>query len=76
MALPLGPAGKFDALVFFAYLTCFASLAKQDRTSIVEFKNGKINFKQKPMSFEKQSETLQGTVDAPFYIRIDDDDMV
>ena len=33
---------------------------KQDRASIVELKNGKVVFKQKPISFEKQSDTLQG----------------
>ncbi|KAJ3508632.1 hypothetical protein NLJ89_g5647 [Agrocybe chaxingu] len=35
---------------------------KQEKTSIVELRNGKINFKQKPLSFEKQSETLQEIV--------------
>ena len=33
---------------------------KQDKASIVELKNGKVVFKQKPISFEKQSDTLQG----------------
>ena len=33
---------------------------KQDKVSIVELKNGKVVFKQKPISFEKQSDTLQG----------------
>ena len=28
--------------------------------SIVELKNGKVVFRQKPISFEKQSDTLQG----------------
>ena len=32
----------------------------QDKASIVELKNGKVVFKQKPISFEKQSDTLQG----------------
>ena len=32
----------------------------QDKVSIVELKNGKVLFKQKPISFEKQSDTLQG----------------
>ncbi|PPQ77583.1 hypothetical protein CVT25_011375 [Psilocybe cyanescens] len=35
---------------------------KQNRVSIVELKNGKVLFKQKPISFEKQSETLQEIV--------------
>ncbi|KDR81817.1 hypothetical protein GALMADRAFT_240043 [Galerina marginata CBS 339.88] len=35
---------------------------KQERTRIVELKNGKVYFKQKPISFEKQSETLQEIV--------------
>ena len=33
---------------------------KQDKVSTVELKNGKVVFKQKPISFEKQSDTLQG----------------
>ena len=33
---------------------------KQDKACIVELKNGKVVFKQKPISFEKQSDTLQG----------------
>ena len=33
---------------------------KQDKAFIVELKNGKVVFKQKPISFEKQSDTLQG----------------
>ncbi|CAA7265402.1 unnamed protein product [Cyclocybe aegerita] len=35
---------------------------KQEKASIVELRNGKVNFKQKPLSFEKQSETLQEIV--------------
>ncbi|KAF9566259.1 hypothetical protein CPC08DRAFT_657870 [Agrocybe pediades] len=35
---------------------------KPERTSIVELKNGKVIFKQKPISFEKQSQTLQEIV--------------
>ncbi|KAF8911145.1 hypothetical protein CPB84DRAFT_1812600 [Gymnopilus junonius] len=35
---------------------------KQERTPIVELRNGKVVFKQKPISFEKQSETLQEIV--------------
>ncbi|KAJ6630666.1 chromatin assembly factor 1 subunit A-domain-containing protein [Mycena sp. CBHHK59/15] len=34
----------------------------QGKSSIVELKNGKVLFKQKPMSFEKHSETLQEIV--------------
>jgi chromatin assembly factor 1 subunit A len=33
---------------------------KPERTPLVELKNGKLVVKQKPMSFEKMSETLQG----------------
>jgi hypothetical protein len=33
---------------------------KQDKASIAHLKNGKVVFKQKPISFEKQSDTLQG----------------
>ena len=32
----------------------------QDKASIVELKNGKVFFKQKPISFKRQSDTLQG----------------
>jgi len=35
---------------------------RQEKAPIFEFKSGKIIFKQKPMSFDKQSETLQGAV--------------
>ncbi|THG98582.1 hypothetical protein EW026_g3635 [Hermanssonia centrifuga] len=35
---------------------------KSDRASLVEIKNGKLVFKQKPMSFEKMSETMQDIV--------------
>ncbi|KAF9476322.1 hypothetical protein BDN70DRAFT_882568 [Pholiota conissans] len=35
---------------------------KQDKPSLVELKNGKVYFKQKPLSLEKQSETLQEIV--------------
>ncbi|KAF8968365.1 hypothetical protein BDZ97DRAFT_431832 [Flammula alnicola] len=35
---------------------------KQERPSIVDLRNGKVYFKQKPLSFEKQSETLQEIV--------------
>ncbi len=41
-----------DAFYFFS--------EKQENFSIVELKNGKVFFKQKPISYEKQSETLQG----------------
>lgn len=34
--------------------------AKPERVSLVELKNGKLLVKQKPISFEKMSETLQG----------------
>jgi chromatin assembly factor 1 subunit A len=30
------------------------------KSELVEIKNGKVIFKQKPLSFEKQSETMQG----------------
>ncbi len=33
---------------------------KQEKSSLVELKNGKVYFRQKPLSLEKQSETLQG----------------
>ncbi|KAL0947089.1 hypothetical protein HGRIS_013230 [Hohenbuehelia grisea] len=33
-----------------------------DKSNIVELKNGKVVFKQKPISFEKLSETMQGIV--------------
>jgi hypothetical protein len=32
------------------------------KTGIAELKNGKVVFKQKPHSFEKHSETLQGVL--------------
>jgi chromatin assembly factor 1 subunit A len=32
----------------------------QTKQSDVEIKNGKVIFKQKPMSFEKMTETMQG----------------
>ncbi|PPQ68491.1 hypothetical protein CVT26_003430 [Gymnopilus dilepis] len=35
---------------------------KQERVSIVDLRNGKVLFKQKPLSLEKQSETLQEIV--------------
>ncbi|KAH9484042.1 Chromatin assembly factor 1 subunit A [Psilocybe cubensis] len=35
---------------------------KQDKQPIAELKNGKVIFRQKPVSFEKQSETLQDIV--------------
>jgi len=31
-----------------------------DGSPLVELKNGRVQFKQKSISFEKQSETLQG----------------
>lgn len=46
-----------------AQLGCLTRLMfpeKQEKPSIVELKNGKVYFRQKPLSFEKQSETLQG----------------
>ncbi|KAF8810148.1 hypothetical protein BYT27DRAFT_7240947 [Phlegmacium glaucopus] len=46
--------GNFD--------TGSTSERKQDKVSIVELKNGKVVFKQKPISFEKQSDTLQEIV--------------
>ena len=33
---------------------------KPERVSLVELKNGKLVVKQKPLSFEKMSETMQG----------------
>jgi chromatin assembly factor 1 subunit A len=36
------------------------SAEKGDKSSIIELKNGKVVCKQKCVSFEKQSETLQG----------------
>jgi hypothetical protein len=52
---------ELDAF-FFSFRNSDASLLqeKQDKLSIVELKNGKVVFKQKPISFEKQSDTLQG----------------
>jgi len=41
--------------------TLLDSDGQQTKTSIAELKNGKVIFKQKPHSFEKHSETLQGT---------------
>jgi len=35
---------------------------RQEKAAIFEFKSGKLIFKQKPMSLDKQSETLQGAV--------------
>ena len=34
---------------------------KPERIFLVELKNGKLVFKQKSLSFEKMSETMQGT---------------
>lgn len=36
------------------------SLAKIDRVPQAELKNGKVIFRQKPVSFEKMSDTMQG----------------
>ncbi|KAF9009375.1 chromatin assembly factor 1 subunit A-domain-containing protein [Cyathus striatus] len=38
------------------------SKEKHDKVSLVEIKNGKVIFRQKPSTFEKQSETLQELV--------------
>ncbi len=35
-------------------------IAQQTKRSDVEIKNGKVVFRQKPMSFEKMTETMQG----------------
>lgn len=53
------PESELDAFLSFG---SDASLLqeKQDKASIVELRNGKVVFKQKPISFEKQSDTLQG----------------
>jgi len=34
---------------------------KIDKRPLVELKNGKLIFRQKPLSLEKSSETMQGT---------------
>jgi hypothetical protein len=36
------------------------SAERQAKLSEVEIKNGKVIFRQKPMSFEKMTETMQG----------------
>ena len=53
---------EFDAFFFrlLHALTRQLPQEKQDKVSIVELKNRKVVFKQKPISFEKQSDTLQG----------------
>lgn len=49
-------------------LTHFDPVEKQDKSPLVELKNGKVYFRQKPLSLEKQSETLQGELrDPPAY---------
>ena len=39
---------------------------KPERITVVELKNGKVVFKQKPLSFEKMSETMQGMLRRAF----------
>jgi hypothetical protein len=36
------------------------AVERQMRPGDVEIKNGKVMFRQKPMSFEKMTETMQG----------------
>ena len=43
-------------------------LARTEKPSLVELKNGKVIFKQKPMSFEKLSETMQGPSPPPMIL--------
>ena len=57
------PGSELDAFSSFFYRgDSDASFLqeKHDKVSIVELRNGKVIFKQKPISFEKQSDTLQG----------------
>ena len=42
---------------------------KPERVSLVELKNGKLVLKQKLLSFEKMSETMQGTFHAERALR-------
>lgn len=58
-----GPESESDAIfpVANGWLTRLAQV-KLDRPILVELKNGKVFFRQKSVSFEKQSETLQGTL--------------
>ncbi len=62
-AISQSPESKSRRVLF-----CFApqlnasntAVENQEKHPIIELKNGKVNFKQKPMSLEKLSETLQG----------------
>lgn len=42
---------------------------KGDKSYVIELKNGKVVCRQKPVSFEKQSETLQGA--SPVFSRVE-----
>lgn len=44
-----------------------ASIEVLGKAALVELKNGRVLFKQKPLSFEKHSETLQGPWPTRFY---------
>lgn len=60
--LPLPDSEWHVRVALFRLWRVFFFAEGQEKHSIVEFKGGKIIFKQKPISFHKQSETLQGAV--------------
>lgn len=54
--------GQSDASTNGICLLTRQNTAKPQGTLLVELKKGKVYFKQKPISLEKQSETLQGAL--------------
>lgn len=53
--------GQFDALCMrISLFNALINIEKPEKRALVELKNGKVSFKQKAMTVEKNSETMSG----------------